>query len=259
MKPEARSFRVLARVARAKGKPPRGPAPSPVRRRWPRWLGLTVLAALLFPVVEVALVRFVAPPCTPLMLLRPLEARLDGRPAPARQYRWLGLGKVPPDFLRFVLTGEDQRFFRHHGFDWREIRLARAQAGPGGGVRGASTISMQCARSLFLWQGRSWVRKGLEVYYTFWMELLLSKRRILELYVNVIEMGDGIYGLDAAARAHYGVNPRTLTREQCAMLAALLPAPRVWQPRAPSPRLSARCAKLLRQERQVSFPELRGW
>ena len=236
----------------------RGKSPPPPRRRWPFWVGLAALALLLLPAVEVAVDRFVDPPFTPLMLLRPLETRPDGRPAPARQYSWLGLGKVPPDFLRYVLTGEDQRFFHHHGFDWREIRLARAQAGPDGEVRGASTISMQCARSLFLWQGRSWVRKGLEVYYTFWMELLLPKRRILELYVNVIEMGDGIYGLEAAARAHYGVSARALTREQCAMLAALLPAPRVWNPRAPSPRLSARCAKLLRQERQVGFPELRG-
>ena len=233
-------------------------SPPPRRRRWPFWLGLAALALLLLPVVEVLAVRFIDPPFTPLMLLRPLEARPDGRPALARQYGWCRLGKIPPDFLRYVLTGEDQRFFHHHGFDWREIHLARAQAGPDGEVRGASTISMQCARSLFLWQGRSWVRKGLEAYYTFWLELLVPKRRILELYVNVIEMGDGIYGLEAAARAHYGAAPSALTREQCAMLAALLPAPRVWNPRAPSPRLSARCAKLLHQERQVSFPELRG-
>ena len=164
---------------------------------------------------------------------------------------------MPRDFVKFALVGEDQRFFRHHGFDWREIRIARAQAErTGNGVRGASTISMQCARSLFLWQGRSWVRKGLEAYSTFWMELLLPKRRILELYVNVIEMGDGVYGLEAAAQAHYGTASRDLTREQCAMLAALLPAPRAWNPRAPSPKLSARCAKLLRQEKQVAFPEL---
>ena len=231
-------------------------APAP-RRRWPLRLGLGALALALFPIFEVACVRFIAPPITPLMLLRPLEARLAGRPAAERRYAWRGLGEMPRDFVKFVLVGEDQRFFQHQGFDWREVRTARAQADRDGGeVRGASTISMQCARSLFLWQGRSWVRKGLEVYYTFWMERLLPKRRILELYVNVIEMGDGVYGLEAAARAHYGVGSRALTREQCAMLAALLPAPRVWNPRAPSPRLSARCAKLLRQEKQVTFPQL---
>ncbi len=201
--------------------------------------------------------RFIDPPITPLMLLRPVEARFSGHAAAERRYVWRDLRQMPRDFLKFVLTGEDQSFFRHHGFDWREIHLARAQAERDGGeVRGASTISMQCARSLFLWQGRSWVRKGLEIYYTFWMELLLPKRRILELYANVIEMGDGVYGLEAAAHAHYGTSSRALTREQCAMLAALLPAPRVWNPREPSPRLSARCAKLLRQEKQVSFPQL---
>ena len=231
-------------------------APAP-RRRWLRWLGMVVLALLILPIVEVACVRFIDPPITPLMLLRPLEARLSGQPVAERRYVWRDLDKMPRDFVKFALVGEDQRFFRHHGFDWREIRIARAQAErTGNGVRGASTISMQCARSLFLWQGRSWVRKGLEAYSTFWMELLLPKRRILELYVNVIEMGDGVYGLEAAAQAHYGTASRDLTREQCAMLAALLPAPRAWNPRAPSPKLSARCAKLLRQEKQVAFPEL---
>lgn len=231
--------------------------PSRAPRRWLLWLGVAVIALLLLPPVEVALVRFIDPPFTPLMLLRPIEARLTKRPVAERHYAWRDLSQMPREFVRFVLVGEDQRFFRHRGFDWREIRIARAQADrTGGEVRGASTISMQCARSLFLWQGRSWVRKGLETYYTFWMELLLPKRRILELYVNVIEMGDGIYGLEAAARAHYGTGSRALTREQCAMLAALLPAPLVWNPRDPSPRLAARCAKLLRQEKQVAFPEL---
>ncbi|MCE9610018.1 MAG: monofunctional biosynthetic peptidoglycan transglycosylase [Chthoniobacter sp.] len=237
----------------------RGKSAAAPRRRWWLWLGVLILVLLLLPILQVACVRFINPPLTPLMLLRPLEARFGGQPVAARRYVWRPIGQIPRDFVRFVLVGEDQRFFRHHGFDWREIRLARAQAErEGREVRGASTISMQCARSLFLWQGRSWVRKGLEAYYTFWMELLLPKRRILELYVNVIEMGDGVYGLEAAAQAHYGVSSRALTRDQCAMLAALLPAPRSWDPRAPSPRLSARCAKLMRQEKQVAFPELGG-
>ncbi len=237
----------------------RGKSASPRRRRWLFWLGLVILALAVFPIIEVACVRFIDPPITPLMVLRPLGARLAGKPVPERRYAWRDLDQMPRDFVKFVLVGEDQRFFHHQGFDWREVRIARAQAERAGGeVRGASTISMQCARSLFLWQGRSYVRKGIEAYYTFWMELLLSKRRILELYANVIEMGDGVYGLEAAAQAHYGVGSRALTREQCAMLAALLPAPRVWNPRAPSPKLSARCAKLLRQEKQVAFPELRA-
>jgi monofunctional biosynthetic peptidoglycan transglycosylase len=225
--------------------------------RWWRWLVFTVLILAALPVVEVAAVRFFDPPITPLMLLRPLEARAEGRPSPARQYTWLPLARMPREFLKCVLIAEDQRFFRHHGFDWREIHAAQKQAErTGQEPRGASTITMQCARSLFLWQGRSWLRKGLETYYTFWMETLLSKHRILELYANVIEMGDGIYGLEAAAHAHYGVGAHDLTREQCAALAALLPNPREWDPRSPTPRLAARIAHIQQQEKQVSFPQL---
>jgi monofunctional biosynthetic peptidoglycan transglycosylase len=232
--------------------------PSPRGRtgwRWGLWLGLAALTLFVAPVIEVAIVRFVDPPVTPLMLLRQIEGRWGGETSTTRQYMWLPLAKIPRDFLKFVLVAEDQRFFRHHGFDWREIELARRQAErTGQEPRGASTITMQCARSLFLWQGRSWMRKGLEAYYTFWMEALLSKSRILELYANVIEMGDGIYGIEAAARAHYGVSAHALGRDQCAMLAALLPNPRVWNPTRPTPLLTARCAKILRQEKQVAFP-----
>ena len=225
-------------------------ARSPTRRRWWLWVLGIALAFAIVPIIQVALVRFIDPPITPLMLLRSAEAHWEKRPLPERQYQWLPLERIPPDFLKFVFVAEDQRFFQHRGFDWREVELARKQAAR----TGASTISMQCARSLFLWQGRSWIRKGLEGYYTFWMETLLSKRRILELYANVIEMGDGVYGIDAAAQAHFGVDAGRLTREQCLAFAAILPSPRTWNPRAPSPKLTARCAKILRQERQVVFP-----
>lgn len=230
-------------------------ARSPTRRRWWLWALGVVLAFAIVPVIQVALVRFIDPPITPLMLLRSAEARWEKRSVPERQYQWRPIERIPPDFLKFVFVAEDQRFFQHRGFDWREVELARKQAArTGKKPRGASTISMQCARSLFLWQGRSWIRKGLEGYYTFWMETLLSKRRILELYANVIEMGDGVYGIDAAARAHFSSDAGRLTREQCAALAAILPSPRTWNPRAPSPKLTARCAKILRQEKQVTFP-----
>lgn len=225
-------------------------------KRWWLWLSLAFIAfALIFPIIEVTLVRFIDPPFTPLMLLRPLEARLDGRTAAPRQYRWRPLGRVSRDFLRCVIASEDQRFFQHDGFDWREIELARRQAAKTGRQpRGASTITMQCARSTFLWQGRSWLRKGLEAYYTFWMEMLLPKRRILELYVNVIEMGDGIYGIEAAARAHFGVEADALTLEQCAALAAILPNPLERDPRTPSPAVRNRIAKILHEERNLALP-----
>ena len=183
------------------------------------------------------------------------KARLDGRTPPPRRYTWIDLPQIPRHFLRCVLTSEDQRFFQHHGFDWREIELAQLQAERSGKpLRGASTISMQCARSLFLWQGRSLIRKGLEAYYTFWLELLLPKRRILELYANVIEMGDGIYGIEAAAQAHFGTSARALNREQAALLAAILPNPRQRDPRQPSPAVNARAARILRAEPGLKVP-----
>jgi monofunctional biosynthetic peptidoglycan transglycosylase len=225
--------------------------------RWWRWLVFTVIFLAVLPVIEVAVVRSADPPVTPLMLLRPLEARWEHRPAPPRRYAWLPMAKVPREFLLDVLIAEDQRFFRHHGFDWREIAASEQRAErTGRDARGASTITQQCARSLFLWQGRSWIRKGIEAYYTFWMETLLPKRRILELYANVIEMGDGVYGIDAAAHAHFGVGARELTHEQCTALAAILPNPRGWDPRSPSPHLAARMAHIRQQEKQVSFPQL---
>ena len=230
---------------------------APVRAggRWLRWALILVALLLVTPIAEVGCVRVANPPATPLMLVRKIEARLDRRaPAPCR-YEWIDLARVPRTFIRCVLTSEDQRFFQHHGFDWREIAIAEREAERRGTpARGASTITMQCARSLFLWQGRSWVRKGIEAYYTFWMELLLSKRRILELYVNVIEMGDGIYGVEAAAQAHFGTSARALNREQAALLAACLPNPREWSPRHPSPALRARAARILQNEPGLKIP-----
>ena len=146
--------------------------------------------------------------------------------APTRplRYRWIDLPQIPEMFLEHLWISEDQRFFQHEGFDWKEMDLAVKEAErKGKPVRGASTITNQCARSIFLWQGRSWIRKGLESYYTIWMEMLLPKRRILELYANVIEMGRGIYGVEAASQHYFGVSARGLTRKQSAMLAAVLP------------------------------------
>src|SRR5690606_36322439 len=119
-----------------------------------------------------------------------------------------------------------------HGFDWKGIKISIENSkATGAPPRGASTITQQCARSLFLWLGRSWVRKGLEAYYTMWMELLLSKRRIMELYINVIEFGNGVYGLETAAHYHYNCRASGLTVEQISQLLAVMPSPRRWNPR----------------------------
>lgn len=225
------------------------------KKRWGRWVAFALLAALLLPVFQVGCVRFVDPPVTPLMALRRVEGVFSKRYSGRIQYRWTPLREVPSDFLRCVVALEDARFFQHDGIDWKEIEAARAQAKrKGEPVRGASTITMQCARSLFLWQGRSWIRKGIEAYYTVLMEKLLSKRRILELYVNVIEMGDGVYGIGAASRHYFRVPPSRLTRQQSALLAAMLPAPRRWDPAHPSQRLKSRQRKALRRATSVRLP-----
>jgi monofunctional biosynthetic peptidoglycan transglycosylase len=217
------------------------------------WIWITLVILLIIPAVQVAVVRFVDPPRTLPMWIEQVSS--SGPKAPLR-YRWIPLSQIPEVFLEHLWISEDQRFFQHEGFDWTEMDLAVKEAErkkkP---VRGASTITNQCARSIFLWQGRSWIRKGLESYYTIWMEVLLPKRRIFELYANVIEMGPGIYGVEAASQHYFGVSARGLTREQSAMLAAVLPNPKGWDPTNPGPMLRWRQQRILRREQTAHFPE----
>ena len=170
-----------------------------------------LVAVLLIPAMQVAVVRFIHPPWTLPMLIERVGAMFSSGPKRPLLYHWIDLPQIPEMFLEHLWISEDQRFFQHAGFDWKEMDIAVKKAKrKGKPVRGASTITNQCARSIFLWQGRSWIRKGLESYYTIWMEALLQKRRILELYANVIEMGRGIYRVEAAlfrrrrARSHAG-------------------------------------------------------
>jgi monofunctional glycosyltransferase len=208
---------------------------------WFRVIILCLILLAVVPVLEVLYVRFFNPPITTLMVFRRIEAMITKRYRGDIHYRWIPLDRVPDDFLDGVWQMEDSRFFIHGGFDWIEmekaIHRAEEKHRP---VQGVSTITNQCARSLFLWQGRSWIRKGFEAYYTFLMEHILTKERILELYVNVIELGDGIYGIEEAADYYYRLPAKKLTRSECAMLAAMLPFPRGWDPHNPSPRLRAR-------------------
>src|SRR5256714_10371122 len=230
----------------------KGIASSGFFRRW-KWVSIPLVILLLIPAMQVAVVRFVDPPRTLPMWIEQVSS--SGAKPPLR-YRWIPLAKIPETFLKHLWISEDQRFFQHEGFDWEEMDRAMETAEQTGRpVRGASTITNQCARSIFLWQGRSWIRKGLESYYTIWMEVLLSKRRILELYANVIWMGPGIYGVEAASRHYFGVSARGLTREQSAMLAADLPNPKGWDPTKPGRTLRWRQQRILRRERNAHFPE----
>jgi monofunctional biosynthetic peptidoglycan transglycosylase len=242
-------------MAKSRAKKPRNRVKgSPSRGFWRgKWIWILLLVLLFIPALQVAVVRFVDPPGTVPMWIEQVSS--SGTKAPLR-YRWVSLEQIPEMFLKHLWISEDQRFFQHEGFDWKEMDLAMEKAErTGKPVRGASTITNQCARSIFLWQGRSWIRKGLESYYTIWMEMLLPKRRIMELYANVIEMGRGIYGVEAASRHYFGVSARDLTREQSAMLAAVLPNPKGWDPTRPGPMLRWRQQRILRRERNADFPE----
>jgi monofunctional biosynthetic peptidoglycan transglycosylase len=221
-------------------------------RGW-KWILVVFVALLLIPAMQVATVRFVNPPRTLPMLID--QAFAKGPKTPLL-YHWIDLSQIPEMFLKHLWISEDQRFFQHDGFDWKEMDLAVKEAErKKKSVRGASTITNQCARSIFLWQGRSWIRKGLEAYYTIWMEVLLPKRRIMELYANVIEMGRGIYGVEAASQHYFGVSPRGLTREQSAMLAAVLPNPKRWDPTNPNATLRRRQERILFREQSAHFPD----
>ncbi len=217
---------------------------------------MMLVAILLVPAIQVALVRFINPPRTLPMLIDQGGAMFSNAPKPPLLYRWIDLPQIPNIFLKHLWISEDQRFFQHEGFDWKELDAAMKEAErKGKPVRGASTITNQCARSIFLWQGRSWIRKGLESYYTLWMEALLPKRRILELYANVIEMGRGIYGVEAASQHYFGVSARGLTREQSAILAAVLPNPKGWNPSKPGATLQRRQRRILMREQDADFPD----
>lgn len=166
---------------------------------------------------------------------------------------YVGRKSISPNIRLAVISSEDQLFPDHHGFDWKSIKKARAynERKPGR-IRGASTISQQVAKNIFLWQGRSWVRKGLEVYFTFMIELVWGKKRILEVYLNVIEMGDGIFGIEMASRVYFNKPAKNLTRQEAAMIAACLPNPKRYKVKPLSNYVAARSQWVMQQ---MSFVE----
>ncbi|MDB5047061.1 MAG: monofunctional biosynthetic peptidoglycantransglycosylase [Fibrobacteres bacterium] len=215
-----------------------------------RWIRFLVLFFFASSVTAVLFFRFVPPPLTPLMTIRCLQQAFGGH-LPALHKDWTRLEKISPRLAEAVIASEDQRFFDHNGFDWEAITSAFTVNGRGKRKLGASTITQQTAKNLFLWPDRSWTRKGLEAYFTLLLELLWSKHRILEVYLNIIETGDGMYGAEAAAGRYFQVNAADLTGPQAALLAAVLPNPRVWSPVNPTGYLRRRQTWILRQMDQL--------
>jgi monofunctional biosynthetic peptidoglycan transglycosylase len=179
----------------------------------------------------VLLYRFVNPPITPLMVIRYLEGGGKGRRIVKA---WKDYDSISENMALAVVASEDQKFFEHHGFDFDAIRGAAINNINDDRIKGASTITQQVAKNVFLWPERSWLRKGAEAYFTVLIETFWSKKRILEVYLNVIELGTGIYGTEMASRTYFGKPASKLTKDEAALLAAILPSPRRMSPTHPS-------------------------
>ena len=217
-----------------------------------KWIVVAFFASTILSVVAL---RFFPVYFTPLMFIRCYEQVADGKDLKL-SHHWVPLEKISPNLPRAVIASEDANFLKHHGFDYKAIEHAakRNREHPEKRKLGASTISQQTAKNVFLWPGRSWVRKGFEVYFTFMIELMWSKQRIMEVYLNSIEMGDGIYGADAVAEEHFNTTAQNLSKAQCALIAATLPNPRKFSSLHPSAYMLKRQARILREMRYV--PEL---
>jgi len=202
-----------------------------------RTLLILLLTLVLLPVGGVLIHAVVPPPTTLLMVRQAVTGHgLD--------YRWRSLNHISPRLVEAVIASEDARFCSHDGFDFKAIEKAMDDNARGRKVRGGSTISQQTAKNVFLWPGRSWVRKGLEAGYTVLIETVWSKRRIMEVYLNVAEWAPGVYGAEAAARHWYGKGADTLTAREAARLAAILPSPRRYSAGKPGPYIRRRASRV---------------
>lgn len=209
-----------------------------------RWMVAAFLGSTILSVVAL---RFVPVYFTPLMFIRLFQQAGDGREL-TLHHHWVPLSEMSPYLPQAVIASEDQRFMQHHGFDFHAIEsAARRNASHPERKLGASTISQQTAKNVFLWPGRTWLRKGLEAYFTVLIELMWSKDRIMEVYLNSIEMGEGIYGADAVAEWHFGCTAHELAKGQCALVAATLPNPRKFNSARPSAYIIKRKGRILRE------------
>jgi len=203
---------------------------------WKKLLRILRNVLLIFFVTSIGwtiLARFVPVWVTPLMLIRSVESLAEGK-MPKNSKRWVPIEKISPHMIQAVVAAEDNRFLEHHGFSFVDMKKAWKNNQKGRRIRGGSTISQQTAKNVFLWNKRSYLRKGLEAYFTVLIELFWSKERIMEVYLNSIEMGDGIYGVQAAAMEHFGKDADRLSRSQAALIAVCLPNPRKFNPARPS-------------------------
>jgi len=201
------------------------------------FFGLSILFVIVF--------KWVPVPFTPLMITRVIEQKIDGKEMTC-SHDWMAIENISPNLQKAVIASEDGNFLKHNGFDFKAMQKAFKNNNRGKKLKGGSTISQQTAKNVFLWQGRSYIRKGLEAYFTFLIELVWGKQRIMEVYLNSIEMGDGVYGAEAACQYWYKTSAKSLTKNQAAGIAAILPNPRKFKASNSSSYIEGRKVKSVR-------------
>ncbi len=209
-----------------------------------RWIRNIFLFLFISSVLSVVLLKYIPVYITPLMVIRLYEQKKAGKPFTLK-HTWIPVSQISQSLPQAVVASEDNLFPGHKGFDMDQIRKAREEAEKGGRVRGASTITQQTAKNVFLWPGKSWLRRGLEAYFTVLIEWIWGKERIMEVYLNSIEMGDGIYGAEAVAQAHFGKKAADLSNREAALIAASLPNPIRYNSANPGPYLQRRQQQIL--------------
>lgn len=214
-----------------------------MKRFW-KWLRNIIICLFLFSILQVVIFKFVPVYYTPFMAsnnIRQLftEGKIDC------EHTWVSIDKISKNLPLAVVASEDNLFMEHSGFDFKQIEKAQTEAEKGKRVRGASTITQQTAKNVFLWHGKSYIRKGLEAYYTLLIELIWGKKRIMEVYLNSIEMGENIYGAEAVAQKHFKKSASKLTAGECALIAATLPNPKKFNSAKPSNYILKRKTKIL--------------
>lgn len=201
------------------------------------FFGISILLVVLF--------KWIPVPFTPLMITRAIEQKMDGQEMTC-SHDWVPLEEISVNLQKAVIASEDGNFLKHNGFDFKAMQKAFKNNNRGKKLKGGSTISQQTAKNVFLWQGRSYIRKGLEAYFTFLIEIVWGKERIMEVYLNSIEMGKGVYGAEAAAEHWYRTDAKNLTKIQAAGIAAILPNPRKYKATNSSSYIEKRKGKIVR-------------
>jgi monofunctional biosynthetic peptidoglycan transglycosylase len=215
-----------------------------------RWIWKAMLWFFGLSIISVIIFKWVPIPFTPLMITRIIEFKLDGGDA-IYSHKWVPLEEISPNLQKAVIASEDGNFLEHNGFDFKAMQKAFKNNSKGKKLKGGSTISQQTAKNVFLWQGRSYVRKGLEAYFTVLIELIWGKERIMEVYLNSIEMGNGVYGAQEAARHWYSTTAINLSAREAAGIAAILPNPRKFKASNSSSYIERRKGKIMRVMRQL--------